>query len=196
MTGKIMAKSNTDTFNLGIFTGNGQSAAHEQIANLYSKHIRPDADTNKLFALLESDADFDPEVYEHVLNEVGSEIYFELEGARTNYVEASLAHEHLAEIEAVAKKHANSNLPGLNSAYRQAAQWVNQVKHSEHDHKTIMEIAERDIMDFKIACGSLEGERKTIADIVTKRLGAQYNSAQRIIDNVSPRRLLLPAPDA
>ncbi len=189
-----MTQSNTDTFNLGIFTGNGQGAAHEQIANLYSKHVRPDTDTNRLFALLESDADFDPEVYEHVLNQVGSEIYFELEGARTAYVEASLAHEHLAEIEAVAIKHANSNLPGLNNAYKQAAHWVNQVKHSEQDHKAIMEIAERDLMDFKI-CGSLEGERKTFGNTVTKRLGAQYNNAQRIIDNASPRRLLLPAPD-
>ena len=144
-----MAQKNTNSFNLGVFTGTGQKDAHEVLANLFCKHIRIDADQDKVMQVLEAGADFDPELYEHILSETGAEINHQRLEDRANYINATLTQENLEEIKAVTEKHANSGNLQLSTAHKKASLWVSKMAYSVEDYKDIMDVTERDLMDFK-----------------------------------------------
>lgn len=161
----------------------------------FCKHIRIDADQDKVLHALESDADFDPELYEHVISETGAEINYQHEKDRHNYIKATLTQERLEEIQTLTEQYAK-NIPfQLSAVHEQASRWVSSMAHSANDYKDIMDITERDLLDFKNACLSLEGARKEIGAKVLTRLDKQYNKLERTVENVAPRILLLPAPN-
>lgn len=188
-----MTSPNKRLDSLGIFIGANQKDAHEVLADLYCKHVRPDADQGKVLQLLDSDEDFDPEIYEHIICETGAELFDLMRDATRKYVDATLAQEQLNKFQKTTKNHANSNNRTLSSAYAHASRWVKQNEAEVKDTQDIMDIVEKDLMDFRIACLAVEGQRKEIASKELDRM--QKQNVNRIMEDMVPRTLRIAGPE-
>lgn len=195
-----MTENNTDTFNPGIFTGTGQKAAHEVIADLYCKHVRLDADQDTVLESLESDQILDLETYKHLISETGAQVYEQYRASRYDYLQAYVTDEYLDGTIYHAEKKIGTSSSILNSdfikSYANASNWKREAERKKDYFKTEMDVIEKDKLDFQNACLALEGDKGIVAHTVLHRLEVQNSLPSVFLEQAVPEEmLLLPSPD-
>lgn len=192
-----MAKGNTDTFNLEIFTGTGQKAAHEVLADLYCKHVRLDADQDTVLKSLESDQILDLETYKHLISETGAEVYEQYRDSRHDYLQAYVVDEYLDGLLYHTEHKISTSPTILNNAfiksYANVSNWKRSAEKKKDYFKTQMDIIEKDKLNFQNACLALEGDKRIVAHAILRRLEMQNNLPSVFLTKADPEETLLSA---
>lgn len=195
-----MTKDNQTSFNAGVFLGQSQTEAHKTIADLYCKHVRLDADQDRVLDSLESDEILDLETYKHLLSETGAEIYEQYRDSRHDYLRACVVDEYIDGVIYHTEKKISTSSSILNTAfmesYANVSNWKRDAEQKKDYFKAEMDAVEKDKLDFQNACLALEGDKRTVANIVIRRLEVQNSLPSVFLKQAIPEEmLLLPSPD-
>lgn len=195
-----MTKDNQTSFNAGVFLGQSQTEAHKTIADLYCKHVRLDADQDRVLDSLESDEILDLETYKHLLSETGAEIYEQYRDSRHDYLRAYVVDEYIDGVIYHTEKKIGTSSSILNTAfmesYANVSNWKRDAEQKKDYFKAEMDAVEKDKLDFQNACLALEGDKRTVAHIVMRHLEVQNSLPSVFLKQAIPEEmLLLPSPD-